>query len=116
LYVGVTSRTPHDQDALALNPAGHHSLAVALKADVRSLLEGPVGWYEAGMNHGPHVAVHCNCGLGLAECQIDGRVQVFGHAGSGAAASIRGGLVYVAGISRKGGRWPPSVPTPRSVT
>ncbi|HET7870371.1 MAG TPA: glutamate synthase [Actinomycetota bacterium] len=98
------------RDVQVLNPAGHHSLAVALKADVRILLEGPVGWYAAGMNYGPHVAVHGNCGWGLAECQMDGRVEVFGHAGSGAAASIRGGLVYVerdsgarAGISMKGG-------------
>jgi glutamate synthase domain-containing protein 3 len=92
------------------NPAARHSLAVALKADVLIDFRGPVGWYGAGMNYGPHVVVHGNCGWGLAECQMSGRVEVRGHAGSGAAASIRGGVVFVegdtgarAGIAMKGG-------------
>jgi len=92
------------------NPAARHSLAVALKAEVKLEFRGPVGWYAAGMNHGPHVVVHGNCGWGLAECQMSGRVEVHGYAGSGTAASIRGGLVFVegdtgarAGISMKGG-------------
>ncbi len=93
------------------NPAGRHALAVALKVpDVRIEFDGPVGWYGAGMNFGPHIVVKGNAGWGLAECQMDGRVEVHGHVGSGAAASIRGGLVYVegdtgarAGIAMKGG-------------
>jgi len=92
------------------NPAGRHSLGVAIKANVKVVFEGPVGWYAAGMNYGPHVVVQGNCGWGLAECMMDGRVEVLGHAGSGTAASIRGGLVYVrgdtgarAGIAMKGG-------------
>jgi glutamate synthase domain-containing protein 3 len=92
------------------NPAARHSLAVAIKADVKIEFRGPVGWYAAGMNDGAHVVVHGNCGWGLAECQMAGRVEVLGYAGSGTAASIRGGLVFVkgdagarAGISMKGG-------------
>ncbi len=97
-------------DIAVRNPAGWHSLAVALKADVRITFDGPVGWYAAGMNQGPHVVVHGNCGWGVAECMMAGRVEVLGQAGSGTAASIRGGVVYVegdagarAGIAMKGG-------------
>jgi len=94
-----------------LNPVGRHSFAVALRAEgVKIVFEGPVGWYAAGMNYGPHVVVRGNCGWGVAECMMDGRIDVLGHAGSGAAASIRGGLVYVegdagarTGIAMKGG-------------
>jgi len=92
------------------NPAARHCLAVALKGDTKILFEGPVGWYAAGMNTGPHVIIGGNCGWGVAECMMSGRIEVYGHAGSGTAASIRGGLVYVdgdagarAGIAMKGG-------------
>ncbi len=100
-------------DLRVKNPAARHALAVALKApegQTKIVFEGPVGWYAAGMNHGPHVVVEGNCGWGVAECMMSGRVEVHGHAGSGAAASIRGGLVSVegnagarAGIAMKGG-------------
>jgi glutamate synthase domain-containing protein 3 len=92
------------------NPVGRHSLAVAIKADVKIVFEGPVGWYAAGMNSGPHVEVRGNVGWGVGECMMQGRIDVLGHAGSGAAASIRGGSVFVqgdtgarAGIAMKGG-------------
>lgn len=93
------------------NPAGRHTLAVALKGEDATIhFRGPVGWYAAGMNDGPRVIVDGNCGWGLAECMMRGRIEVHGHAGSGTAASIRGGLVFVrgntgarAGISMKGG-------------
>jgi glutamate synthase domain-containing protein 3 len=94
-----------------LHPAGRHSFAVALKADdLKMVFEGPVGWYTAGMNFGPHVVVQGNCGWAIGECMMAGRIEVHGHAGSGTAASIRGGLVYVqgdsgarTGIAMKGG-------------
>ena len=94
-----------------LNPAGRHSFGVGLKAEgVTLTFEGPIGWYAAGMNYGPHIIVEGNCGWGLAECMMDGQVEVHGHAGSGTAASIRGGRVYIegdagarAGIAMKGG-------------
>ena len=94
-----------------LHPAGRHSLGVALKADgVRIVFDGPVGWYAAGMNHGPAVVVEGSAGWAVGECMMSGRIEVHGFAGSGAAASIRGGLVYVngdtgarAGIAMKGG-------------
>jgi glutamate synthase domain-containing protein 3 len=98
------------QDLEVRGPAARHSLAVALKADVRILFDGPVGWYAAGMNYGPEITIQGNCGWGLAECMMGGRVDVHGHAGSGTAASIRGGSVFVegdagarAGIAMKGG-------------
>ena len=93
------------------NPAARHSFGVALKAqDIKLVFEGPVGWYAAGMNYGPHIVIEGNAGWGLGECMMDGRIEVHGNAGSGTAASIRGGLVYVdgeagarAGIAMKGG-------------
>ncbi len=93
------------------NPAGRHALAVALKAEgVTIEFDGPVGWYCAGMNYGPHIVVRGNVGWGAGECMMDGRIEVEGHAGSGTAASIRGGLVFVrgdtgarSGIAMKGG-------------
>lgn len=93
------------------NPAGRHSLAVALKGEGISVdFDGPVGWYAAGMNWGPRIVVRANAGWGIGECMMGGRIEVHGHAGSGAAASIRGGLVFVAGdtaaragIAMKGG-------------
>jgi methylamine---glutamate N-methyltransferase subunit B len=94
-----------------LHPAGRHSFAVALKVEgLKVVFEGPVGWYTAGMNFGPHIVVQGNCGWAIGECMMDGRIEVLGHAGSGTAASIRGGLVYVqgdsgarSGIAMKGG-------------
>ena len=94
-----------------LNPAGRHSFGVALKAEgVKLTFDGPVGWYAAGMNYGPHIEILGNAGWGLGECMMDGRIEVRGNAGSGTAASIRGGLVYIdgetgarAGIAMKGG-------------
>jgi glutamate synthase domain-containing protein 3 len=93
------------------NPAGRHSFAVALTGeDLHVVLEGPTGWYTAGMNTGPTIVIDGNTGWAVGECMMDGRIEVHGHAGSGTAASIRGGLVYVngdtgarAGISMKGG-------------
>ena len=93
------------------NPAGRHAFAVALDTpDAHIVLDGPAGWYTAGMNCGPHIEVRGNVGWGLAECMMRGTVDVHGHAGSGTAASIRGGTVFVAGdagaragIAMKGG-------------
>ncbi|MGH9040828.1 MAG: glutamate synthase [Acidimicrobiia bacterium] len=97
-------------DIWVTHPAARHNLAVALVGHSRIAFDGPVGWYAAGMNDGPHVVVNGNCGWGVAECMMSGQVEVHGHAGSGTAASIRGGLVYVAGnagaragIAMKGG-------------
>ena len=92
------------------NPAGRHSLAVAIDADARVVFEGSTGWYTGGMIKRAHVVIDGNTGWGLAECMMSGRIEVHGHAGSGTAASIRGGLVHVkgdtaarAGIAMKGG-------------
>lgn len=97
-------------DLVVRNPAGRHSLGVALEGDVRVTFDGPVGWYAAGMNSGPEVVVLGNAGWAVGECMMRGRIEVRGHAGSGTAASIRGGAVVIegdsgarSGISMKGG-------------
>ena len=73
------------------HPAARHSLAIAIKADVTLEFHGPVGWYAAGMNDGPHVVVRGNCGWGLAECQMGGAVEVHGHAGRAPPRPSAGG-------------------------
>ena len=99
-----------EADILLQNPAARHNLAVAVLQSVRIVIDGPVGYYGAGMNDGAQVEVHGSAGWGLAECMLSGTVIVDGHAGNGAAASIRGGTVVVrgdaaarAGITMKGG-------------
>ena len=95
---------------LLQNPAARHNLAVAVLQPMRIVIDGPVGYYCAGMIDGAQVEVHGSAGWGLAECMLSGTVIVDGHAGNGAAASIRGGTVVVrgdaaarGGITMKGG-------------
>jgi methylamine---glutamate N-methyltransferase subunit B len=98
------------QEVHVRDPAGRHSMGVALDGDAKVVFEGSTGWYTAGMIKRVHVVIDGNTGWGLGECMMSGRIEVQGHAGSGTAASIRGGLVYVAGdtaaragIAMKGG-------------
>ncbi|MFQ5829747.1 MAG: glutamate synthase [Candidatus Methylomirabilia bacterium] len=92
------------------HPAARHNLAVAVLEPVRVVIDGPVGYYCAGMIDGAQIEVRGSAGWGLAESMLSGMVIVGGHAGNGAAASIRGGTVMVrgdaaarAGIAMKGG-------------
>ena len=98
-------------DIVVHNPAGRHSFAAGITAEgVRIVLDGPTGWYTAGMSDGPRVEIRGSTGWAVGECMMAGHIEVHGHAGSGAAASIRGGQVFVAGdagaragIAMKGG-------------
>lgn len=92
-----------------LNPAGRHSLAVGLDAEVHVEIEGHVGYYCAGMNQHASVVVHGNAGVGVAENLMSGRVHVHGDASQAAGATAHGGLLVVdgsasarCGISMKG--------------
>jgi glutamate synthase domain-containing protein 3 len=80
-----------------LNPAGMHSIAVGLDADVEVHVRGHVGYYAAGMNKRATVVIHGNAGRGLAENIMSGVVRVKGSASDSAAASGRGGLVVIEG-------------------
>jgi glutamate synthase domain-containing protein 3 len=93
-----------------LNPAARHNLGVALPAGLHLTIEGPAGYYVAGLNDGATVEVKGGAGWGAAESMRDGTVVIEGDAGNAVAASIRAGTVAVrgsastrAGIAMKGG-------------
>ena len=92
-----------------LHPGGRHALAVGLDADVEVEIDGPAGYYCAGMNKRATVRVRGNTGVGVAENMISGTVVVGGNASASAGSSAHGGLLVVhgdaaarCGISMKG--------------
>jgi formylmethanofuran dehydrogenase subunit C len=99
-----------ERDIIVRHPAARHNLAVATLTEARITVDGPVGYYCAGMSDGAHVEIHGSAGWGVAECLLAGTVIVDGNAGNSAAASIRGGAVVIrgdagarAGVAMKGG-------------
>jgi glutamate synthase domain-containing protein 3 len=92
------------------NPGARHNLAVALFGRVKLTFAGSVGYYGGGMMDGPTLHIRGNCGWGLGEDMLAGRILVDRNASNSVAAAIRGGTVYVAGnagaragIAMKGG-------------
>ncbi len=92
-----------------LHPGGRHALAVGLDAEVEVDIEGPAGYYCAGMNKRATVRVRGNTGVGVAENMMSGTVVVEGNASASAGSSAHGGLLVVhgdaaarCGISMKG--------------
>jgi glutamate synthase domain-containing protein 3 len=93
-----------------IHPKARHNLGVAMPEGLHLTIDGPAGYYAAGLNDGSTVKVKGGVGWGLAESMRDGTVIVNGDAGNAAAASIRAGTVVVrgscstrAGIAMKGG-------------
>ncbi len=93
-----------------IHPAARHNLGVAMPEGVHLTIEGPAGYYAAGLNDGSTVEIRGGVGWGLAESMRDGTVVVDGDAANAAAASIRAVTVVVrgnastrAGIAMKGG-------------
>ncbi|MFD1331698.1 protein glxC [Methylopila musalis] len=91
------------------NPRGLHAVAAGLDAPVTVEIDGPVGYYCAGMNKQATVIVRGNAGVGVAENMMSGRVEIEGDASQSAAATAHGGLLVVrgsagarCGISMKG--------------
>ena len=82
-----------------LNPAGGHSIAAGLDADVEVDVRGHVGYYVAGMNRRARVTIHGNVGCGVAENMMSGTVHVKGNASTCAGASGHGGLLIIEGNS-----------------
>tara|TARA_Y100001936_G_C16048133_1_gene656004 strand:+ start:825 stop:1508 length:684 start_codon:yes stop_codon:yes gene_type:complete len=96
-------------DFVVENPQGVHALACGLDSAVTVRIDGPVGYYCAGMNQHSNVFVDGNAGTGLAENIMSGTVTVSGSAGQSAGATGHGGLVAIhgdasarCGISMKG--------------
>ena len=92
-----------------INPRGSHSVAVGIDSPVSVAVQGPVGYYCAGMNDGGAVTVHGSAGPGVAENMMSGTVVIEGDASQYAGATGRGGLLVIrgnaasrCGISMKG--------------
>src|SRR4029079_17494886 len=83
------------------HPAGRHAIAAGLNAPITVEINGPVGYYCAGMNKLATVLIHGNAGVGVAENMMSGFVHVAGDASQSAGAPRRGGVWRV-------GREPPS--------
>ncbi len=92
-----------------LNPRGQHAIAAGLDAAITVEVDGPVGYYCAGMNQLAHVVIRGNAATGVAENMMSGRVHVMGDASQSAGATAQGGLLIIdgnaaarCGISLKG--------------
>jgi len=79
------------------DPAGKHSLAVALDGQVTITCNGTVGYFIGALGMGPDIEVHGNAGWSVGADLMTGSVIVHGNAGSSVGASCRGGLVVVDG-------------------
>lgn len=91
------------------NPSGKHAIAVGIDAPYDVEIDGHVGYYCAGMNKLATVRILGNCGVGVAENMMSGKVIVDGSASQSAGATARGGLLVIngdasarCGISLKG--------------
>lgn len=94
---------------LIAGPRGAHALAVGLDQPDEVVIDGPTGYYTAGMNDGAHITVRGNVGVGVAENMMSGTVRVLGSASQSAGATAHGGLLVIdgdagarCGISMKG--------------
>lgn len=92
-----------------LEPRGAHAVACGLTVPVTVEIEGPTGYYCAGMNQAATVIIHGNTGTGVAENMMSGLVRVKGNASQSAGATGHGGLLVIegdaaarCGISMKG--------------
>jgi len=91
------------------NPRGSHAVAVGIDKPLTVHVNGPVGYYCAGMNDGGTITVQGSAGPGVAENMMSGTVIIEGDASQYAGATGRGGLLVIkgnaasrCGISMKG--------------
>ena len=92
-----------------LEPRGAHAVACGLSIPLTIEIDGPTGYYCAGMNQAATVIIHGNTGTGVAENMMSGLVHVKGNASQSAGATGHGGLLIIdgnaaarCGISMKG--------------
>src|SRR6516164_4172410 len=79
------------------HPAGRHAIAAGLNVPITVEINGPVGYYCAGMNKLATVLIHGSAGNGVAENMMSGFVHVAGDASQSAGATGRGGLLRIDG-------------------
>lgn len=89
--------TPGISEVTVLNPAGRHSVAVGIDAELDVSIDGHVGYYCAAMNQRATVRVGGNAGVGLAENMMSGEVLLDGDASQAAGATARGGRLVIRG-------------------
>ena len=77
------------------NPRGAHALAAGIDAPVDVEIDGPVGYYCAGMHKTGTVLVKGNASTGLAENIMSGTVRITGNAMMSAGATGCGGLLVI---------------------
>jgi len=105
---GLRSDT-NERHWVVTHPAGRHAIAAGLDLPITVEINGPVGYYCAGMNKLATVLIRGNAGTGVAENMMSGFVHVEGDASQSAGATGRGGLLRIdgnassrCGISMKG--------------
>ncbi|MCB4769169.1 protein glxC [Ancylobacter sp. Lp-2] len=91
------------------HPNGRHAIAAGLDAAIDIEIDGPVGYYCAGMNKHGRVVINGNAGVGVGENMMSGFIHVKGDASQSAGATAHGGLLVIdgnasarCGISMKG--------------
>ncbi|WP_442772767.1 protein GlxC [Paenirhodobacter enshiensis] len=101
--------TTNQTEWLIENPKGAHAIAVGLDAPIEVTVNGPTGYYCAGMNKQATVHVKGSAGPGVAENMMSGTVVIDGDASQYAGATGHGGLLVIkgnassrCGISMKG--------------
>ena len=92
-----------------VNPKGAHAIACGLDAPIEVTVQGPTGYYCAGMNKQATVLIKGSAGPGVAENMMSGTVVIDGDASQYAGATGHGGLLVIkgnassrCGISMKG--------------
>ena len=80
-----------------LEPGGRHAIAVGASGEAAVEIDGHVGYYCAGMNQLATVRIRGNCGVGVAENMMSGKVVVEGDASQAAGATAHGGLLRIDG-------------------
>jgi len=106
------NQTLHDETTgsfTIVNPRGAHAVAAGIDSDIQVEIDGPVGYYCAGMHQRGSVVVKGNASTGLAENMMSGTVRITGNATMSAGATACGGLLVIegnagsrCGISMKG--------------
>ena len=110
VFLKAMARMGPEAEVVLHNPDSRHNLGVGITTPLKLHIEGPVGYYCAGLCEGVDVRITGDAGWGLAENLMSGRVQLSASAGSSAGATMRGGTLIVGGsagarcgVAMKGG-------------
>ena len=102
-------RTPTSGIGSSITRRGATPSPQELDAPITVEINGPVGYYCAGMNKHATVLIYGSAGTGVAENMMSGFVHVVGDASQSAGATGRGGVLRIdghassrCGISMKG--------------